>query len=143
MSACGGCGAKTESERCIGCFHVFTPGTWPDKSSAIDETTFLNYERQSLEAGWTAELDKINAERVARGEKPGGFYSGWYPEALAELVEQQDDPYIKGQFAAVIDALVELDTLRHPDDGTAAPDDEDYVDRPALGRTHPYGTRSV
>lgn len=23
------------------------------------------------------------------------------------------------------------------------PDDDDYLDRPALGRTHPYGTRSV
>lgn len=29
------------------------------------------------------------------------------------------------------------------EDGGLGPDDDDYIDRPALGRTHPYGTRAL
>lgn len=46
----------------------------------------------------------------------------------------QDDYFSCPDWLAGTDSLMSLTIY------PAAPDDEDYVARPALGRTHPYGT---
>ncbi|QIG76939.1 hypothetical protein EVC30_110 [Rhizobium phage RHph_Y1_11] len=33
---CGGCGASDPMDRCVGCFHIFIPGDWPE--TVIDRT---------------------------------------------------------------------------------------------------------
>ena len=61
--SCGGCGAETPSERCIGCLHDFGPSL----------TTPSNANTSGLEVVW-ARLSKTFSDR---------FYEGYEPEIEA------------------------------------------------------------